>query len=60
MSKRYWLARAPQDTKMIEGLVGVFETRAEAQGARIKFQSETAAGLSGDVFVIIDTTTLPI
>ena len=60
MSKRYWLARVPQDTKIIEGLVGIFETRAEAQDARIKFQTETAAGSSGDIFVIIDTIHLPI
>lgn len=60
MSKRYWLARAPRDTRMIEGLVGIFETKAEAQDARIKFQTETAIGLSGDIFVIIDTLSLPI
>ena len=60
MSKRYWVARTQQDTMTIEGLVGIFETRVEAQDARIRFQSETAAGLSGDIFVIIDTLNLPI
>lgn len=60
MTRRFWLARVAHDTMIIEGLVGVFDTRHEAQDTRIRMQSATSAGLSGDIFVIIDTMHLPI
>lgn len=60
MSKRYWLARAARGTMMIEGLVGVYESWLDAQDARVEMQGNTQAGLSGDVFVVIDSMHIPV
>lgn len=59
MSNRFWVARAARGTMKIEGLVGVFETEIEAIEARVELQGNTAAGLSGDIFVIIDSMHMP-
>jgi len=44
---------------IIEGLVGVFESWQDAQDSRVEMQGNTQAGLSGDVFVIIDSAHMP-
>lgn len=56
----WWVARADKGTMMISGLVGVFTTEVQAQDARVHFQGTTHAGLSGDVFVVIDSLNLPL
>ena len=60
MSKRFWVARAARGTMKIEGLVGTFATEQEAQDARVEMQGNTQAGLSGDVFVVIDSECMPV
>ena len=59
MSKRFWVARAARGTMKIEGIVAAFDDERIAIESRTKLQGETHAGLSGDVFVIIDAWQMP-
>lgn len=60
MSKRFWVARAARGTMKIEGIVGSHDTEKDAMDHRIVLQGQTHAGLSGDVFVVIDSMHLPV
>lgn len=60
MSKRFWVARAARGTMKIEGIVASFDDERIAIESRTKMQGETHAGLSGDVFVVIDSMHLPV
>lgn len=60
MSNRFWLAQAVRGSFVISGIIATFKTEQEAQHSRTEMQTNTHAGLSGNVFVIIDSDQLPV
>ena len=60
MEKLYWIARAEHGTRMVQGIVGIYTDWEAAQEARVYFQTRTNAGLTGDTFIVIDPTQLPL
>ncbi len=60
MYNRFWLARAARGSMKIEGLIETFATEQAAQESRIELQGNSRAGLSGDIFVVIDSLHLPL